>query len=93
LAASGNRFQKVSEGRPDAVAVELWSSNGRIRGSVICPTEGRSGQHELFVSHEAGMSGHEALATACHLANVDGFEVVVIDPDNLWRAEWGSLHR
>src|SRR3954451_19192794 len=30
------------------------------------------------------MSSHEALATACHWADVDGFEVVVIDPENLW---------
>jgi len=37
------------------------------------------------------MSSHKALATACHWADVDGFEVVVIDPENLWRAEWGSL--
>jgi hypothetical protein len=38
-----------------------------------------------------GMSGHEALATDCHLANVGGYEVVVIDPENLWRAEWGAF--
>jgi len=30
LAASGSRFQNVSEGRPEAAAVELWSSNCQI---------------------------------------------------------------
>jgi hypothetical protein len=37
------------------------------------------------------MSAEEALATACHLANVDERQVVIIDPNDLWRSEWGVL--
>jgi hypothetical protein len=32
------------------------------------------------VPPQAGMSAEEALATACHLANVDERQVVIIDP-------------
>jgi hypothetical protein len=45
-----------------------------------------------FVSPETGMSAQEALATACHLANVDAREVVIIDLSDLWRPEWGTLY-
>jgi hypothetical protein len=38
------------------------------------------------------MSAEEALATACHLANVDDREVVIIDPTGVWRPEWGILY-
>jgi hypothetical protein len=38
------------------------------------------------------MSSHKA-CDPCHWADVDGFEIVVIDPENLWRAERGSLPR
>jgi hypothetical protein len=31
------------------------------------------------------------IATACHLANVDERQVVIIDPNDLWRSEWGVL--
>ena len=41
------------------------------------------------VLHEAQTLGY---AEADPTADVDGFEIVVIDPENLWRAEWGSLH-
>jgi len=50
-----------------------------------------SGSLVPFVPPEAGMSAEEALATACHLANVDGREVVIVDRFDLWRSEWGSL--
>jgi AMMECR1 domain-containing protein len=50
-----------------------------------------SGSLIPFVPPEAGMSAEEALATACHLANVDERRVVVMDPHDLWRSEWGAL--
>ena len=92
MAAPGNRFQRVDEARSDAVSVELWLDKEGIRGSVACPEGGRSGGLVHFVSPETGMSAQEALATACHLANVDAREVVIIDPSDLWRPEWGMLY-
>jgi AMMECR1 domain-containing protein len=91
MVAPSNRFHRVEEAPPEAVCVELWSDGGIIRGSVECPTGGMSGSLVPFVPPEAGMSAEEALATACHLANVDGREVVIIDRFDLWRSEWGSL--
>jgi hypothetical protein len=38
------------------------------------------------------MFAEAALATACHLANMDGREVVIIDQQDLWRSEWGHLY-
>jgi hypothetical protein len=75
LAASGSRFQNVSEGRPEAAAVELWSSNCQIPWISDLPDR-RSSLYGL----------------ACRATRpATGFEIVVIDPENLWRAEWGSL--
>jgi AMMECR1 domain-containing protein len=91
MAAPGNRFQRVEQVHPDAVSVELWSDKEGIRGSVACPDGGRSGGLVHFVSPETGMSAEEALATACHLANVDAREVVIMDPSGLWQPEWGTL--
>jgi hypothetical protein len=91
MAAPSNRFHRVEQAPPDAVCVELWSDGGSVRGSVDCPTGGMSGSLIPFVPPEAGMSAEEALATACHLANVDERRVVVMDPHDLWRSEWGAL--
>lgn len=91
MATANNRFRKADEAHQDAVVVELWLDHNEIRGSVCCPAKGLSDARVSFVPPQAGMSGQEALATACHFANLEGREVVIMDPTNLWRAEWGTL--
>jgi AMMECR1 domain-containing protein len=92
MASPCNRFQRVEQARSEAVSVELWAASEGIKGSVECPTGGRSGSLVPFVPPEAGMSAEEALAIACHLANVDDGDVVIIDPSGVWRPEWGILY-
>jgi hypothetical protein len=85
------RFHRVEQAPPEAVCVELWSDGASIRGSVNCPGA-VSGSLVPVVPREEGMSAEEALATACHLANMDGREVVIMDQQDLWRSEWGRLY-
>jgi hypothetical protein len=89
--AFGLRFHRVEQAPPEAVCVELWSDGESIRGSVNCPGQ-VSGSLVPVVPREEGMSAEEALATACHLANMDGRKVVIMDQQNLWRSEWGRLY-
>jgi|tagenome__1003787_1003787.scaffolds.fasta_scaffold18878169_1 hypothetical protein len=87
----GPRFQRVEQAPPEAVCVELWSDGESIRGSVNCPGA-VSGSLVPVVPREEGMSAEEALATACHLANMDGRKIVIMDQQDLWRSEWGRLY-
>ena len=85
------RFHRVEQAPPEAVCVELWSDGASIRGSVNCPGA-MSGSLVPVIPREEGMSAEEALAMACHIANMDGREVVIMDQQDLWRSEWGRLY-
>jgi hypothetical protein len=87
-----NRFEQVDENQPDAITLTLLRWEGAEAAVVNCPANLTGGQLvNDFVSDE--MAPVDAFRTAIRLANDIKAPIVVIDPDGLWQAEWGSLYR
>ena len=87
-----NRFEQVDEAQPDAITLTLLQRDGAAAALVACPAGLTGGQLvNDFVSAE--MAPVEAFRTAIRLANEVKAPIVVIDPDAIWQAEWGSLYR
>ncbi|VIO76380.1 hypothetical protein CI1B_63850 [Bradyrhizobium ivorense] len=61
-------------------------------GIVHCPKTAAPDRLPADMTSQEGPALH-ALATAIQLANSKKIPIVVIDPDNLWNAEWGDLWR
>ena len=94
MATPANRFEQVEQPRSDAVSVTLWRREGQACGRVLGPHEDDPDRPPLVVAGtDDPLTAHEALAVACVLANESHRTVVVIDPDGVWRAEWGRLVR
>lgn len=94
MATRSNRFEQVDEPGPDAVTVTLWSQNGQACGRVLGPVDPEQGEETLAISgQDRPFTAFQALVTGCHLANEMQRKVVIVDPDRLWRPEWGQLRR
>lgn len=77
-------FRRVS--RPDASAVTLClAETGGAQTGEVKLADGR-----LF-STTGVMPIAQAFGVAVHVANEGGLEIVVIDPQNLWKPSWGEL--
>ena len=89
---AGNRFEQVDEAQPDAITLTLSERNGVASALVTCPAELTGGQLvNDFTSDE--MVPVDAFRTAIRLANEIKAPIVVVDPTDLWQAEWGVLYR
>jgi hypothetical protein len=89
---ASNRFEQVDEAQPDAITLTLLQRDGAAAALVACPAELTGGQLvNDFISDE--MAPVDAFRTAIRLANEIKAPIVVVDPDALWQAEWGSLYR
>jgi len=87
-----NRFEQVDEAQADAITLTLSQRKGAASALVTCPADLTGGQLvNDFTSDE--MVPVEAFRTAIRLANEIRAPIVVVDPDGLWQAEWGSLYR
>ncbi|HET9903345.1 MAG TPA: hypothetical protein VFQ27_06550 [Xanthobacteraceae bacterium] len=87
-----NRFEQVEEPQDDAITLSLARAEDGEFGTVRCPaalTQGRL--KEDAISPKLPLV--EAFRSAIRLANEIKAPVVVLDPDNLWKAEWGALYR
>jgi hypothetical protein len=87
-----NRFEQVNEPQADAITLSLSKKDGDAKGQIICPAAVSGGRLPTdMTSEERGSI--EAFRAAIRLANELKAPVVVMDPDQVWQAEWGDLYR
>ncbi|WP_027519159.1 hypothetical protein [Bradyrhizobium sp. WSM1417] len=85
-----NRFERVSEVQPDAITLSLEKSGDREVGLVTFPASASEGRlSEDRVSAE--LPAIDALLAAIKLANEMKVAIVVLDPDDVWKDNWGQL--
>ncbi len=90
--AGKNRFEQVDDVQDDAITLALRKDETRSVGTVTFPAKVSAGRfHENQVSQE--LPAVEAFRSAVKLANSAKLPIVVMDPDELWQAEWGELYR
>ncbi|MCK2056112.1 hypothetical protein [Methylobacterium sp. 37f] len=89
---STNKFEQVDEPPPDALALVLAHDGDKQFGQFLCPASATGGRlPKDFRSAEMPLK--EAFRAAIKFANDVKVAMVVVDPDGLWQAEWGTLHR
>jgi hypothetical protein len=84
-----NRFEQVDQPVADAVTVILKQRADGQWAKVACPKRA----HPSLVDDEISESlpPTYALSNAVKLANALKIEVVVVDPNGIWKKEWGKL--
>jgi hypothetical protein len=85
-----NRFEQVDEIVGDAISVILEQRFDGQWARVFCPKSARDGLAEDRAS--ASMAPKDALSNAVKLANALKLAIVVVDPDSVWKKEWGELY-
>ena len=87
-----NRFEQVDEIQPDAITLSLARSGQGEVGSVIFPASASGGRlSEDKISGE--LAAVDSFRSAIRLANDMKVPVVIIDPEGVWKKEWGELYR
>ena len=86
-----NRFEQVDELQSDAINLTLiQKSDGQV-GVIHCPKTASPTLRADLTSQEIPI--RDAVSGAIELANSKKIAIVVIDPDNIWKKEWGDLWR
>jgi hypothetical protein len=89
---AANRFEQVDEIQPDAITLSLARSGEGEVGSVIFPASASGGQFsEDKISGE--LPAVDSFRSAIRLANDLKVAIVVIDPQGVWKKEWGELYK
>ena len=89
---AGNRFEQVDAPPDDAITLALKRDGEKMYGVVLCPATAAPGhQPRDYASDEMPLK--DAFRSAVRLANDLKAPLVVVDPDGLWQAEWGTLYR
>ena len=87
-----NRFEQVDEIQPDAITLHLKKEADKELGSVVFPMSASNGRlSEDRVSPD--LPCIDSFRSAVRLANEMKVALVVMDPDGVWKAEWGDLYR
>jgi len=86
-----NEFEKVDSVQPDAITLELMAQDGVQFGVVHCPASASGGRLPKDYKSQP-MPGKEAIKSAIKLANDMKAAIVILDPQELWPAEWGTLY-
>jgi hypothetical protein len=86
-----NRFEQVGEVVGDAITVVLAQRPDGQWATVICPKSAHESLTADQVSEPVPPKG--ALSGAVKLANQLKLAIVVLDPDGVWKPEWGELYR
>jgi hypothetical protein len=87
-----NRFEQVDELQPDAINLTLIQKGDGQVGVIYCPKTAAPDQLPVDLTTQE-MPIRDAVSGAIQLANKNKIAVVVIDRDNIWKAEWGDLWR
>jgi hypothetical protein len=86
-----NRFEQVDEVANDAISVILEQRADGQWARIYCPASAGEGVKQNRMS--ASAAPKDALSSAVKFANEMKLPIVVIDPDNVWKKEWGELYR
>ena len=87
-----NRFEQVDELQADAINLTLsQKSDGQV-GIIHCPKTAAPDQLPADLTSQE-IPARDAVIGAIQLANSKELPIVVIDRDNIWKAEWGDLWR
>ena len=86
-----NRFERVNETQPDAITLALLRTEKGESGTVILPAAASGGKlSEDKISSD--LPAVDAYRAAIKLANEMRLAVVVMDPEGLWKENWGELY-
>jgi hypothetical protein len=86
-----NRFEQVDEVVEDAITIALEQRGDGQWARVYCP---KSGHPSLMVDRiSEPIPPKDALSGAVRLANQLKLAIVVVDPNGVWKKEWGELYR
>lgn len=86
-----NRFERVDGVQPDAITLTLGRSASGEVGTVIFPATASGGKFsEDKISGE--LPALDSFRSAVKLANEMKVAIVVMDPDGVWKADWGELY-
>lgn len=87
-----NRFEQVDEIQSDAINLMLaQKSDGQV-GIIHCPKTAAPDRLPADLTSQE-IPVRDAVIGAIQLANDKKLAIVVIDRDNIWKAEWGDLWR
>jgi hypothetical protein len=92
MAKSKNRFEQVDEPQADAINLTLTQKGDGQVGIIHCPRSAAPDRLSADLTSEE-VPARDAVIGAIQLANAQKLPIVVIDPDNIWKAEWGELWR
>jgi hypothetical protein len=87
-----NRFEQVDELQQDAINLTLMQKSDGQVGIIHCPKSAAPDQLPADLTGEE-VPVRDAVIGAIELANTRKLPIVVIDRDNIWKAEWGDLWR
>jgi hypothetical protein len=87
-----NRFEQVDELQDDAITLCLQKQDEAEAGTVHCPAALTGGRTTSDITSDK-LPPVEAFRSAVKLANEIKAPIVVMDPEGLWKPEWGDLYR
>jgi hypothetical protein len=87
-----NRFEQVDELQPDAINLTLMQKSDGQVGIIHCPKAAAPDRLPADLTSQE-IPARDAVIGAIELANTRKLPIVVIDRDNIWKAEWGDLWR
>ncbi len=87
-----NRFEQVDEIQPDAINLTLAQKGDGQVGTIHCPKTAAPDRLSVDLTSQE-VAARDAVIGAIQLANSKKIPIVVIDPDNIWKQEWGELWR
>jgi hypothetical protein len=85
-----NRFEQVDEVANDAISVILEQRSDGQWARIYCPASAGEGLQNRMSARAAPK---DALSSAVKFANEMKLAIVVVDPDGVWKKEWGELYR
>ena len=86
-----NRFEQADAIVGGAITVVLEQTPDGQWAKVVCPRSA----HESFTVDRVteSMPPKDALSGTIKLANEKELAIVVLDPNGVWKKEWGELYR
>jgi hypothetical protein len=86
-----NRFEQVDAPVDDAITLIFEQRADGQWAKVFVPKSA----HETLSEDKSSpsMPPKDALSSAVRLANEAMLAIVVVDPDGVWKKEWGELYR
>jgi hypothetical protein len=87
-----NRFEQVDEIAPDAITLTFSKEGDAETGVVVFPASASGGRlADDRISDP--LPPVDCFRSAVKLANEMKVAIVVLDPQSVWKPEWGDLYR